>query len=58
MITMVSRMYRRGYDLATLSFTYIPDFKNKKEKQEFERGLKDGYNARKKDNVKKIKIEY
>jgi len=38
-----SEMYQRGYDNAAISFAYIPDFKNQKEKADFERGLKDGY---------------
>jgi hypothetical protein len=39
---MKSDMYQRGYDCA-IQFTYIPDFKNAKEKADFENGLRDGY---------------
>lgn len=45
---MWNEMYQKGYDNAVRSFAYIPDFKNKKEKKEFERGLKDGYKTIKK----------
>jgi len=40
---MWSEMYQRGYDNAAISFAYIPDFKNEKERLDFSRGLKDGY---------------
>jgi len=41
-----SEMYQCGYD-NTIQFGYIPDFKNDKEKRDFERGLKDGYESQK-----------
>ena len=46
-----SDMYQRGYDDATIGFSYIPDFKNDKEKKEYERGLKDGYANRKQERI-------
>lgn len=49
---MWNEMYQKGYDNAVISFAYIPDFKNEKEKKEFERGLKDGYKTIKKKNKK------
>jgi len=30
---MWNKMYQKGYDNAVISFAYIPDFKNKKEKK-------------------------
>jgi|WetSurMetagenome_2_1015567.scaffolds.fasta_scaffold587762_2 hypothetical protein len=38
-----SDMFERGYDCAAVQFTYIPDFKNRQEKIDFEAGLKAGY---------------
>lgn len=40
-----SEMYQKGYDNAAIRFSYIPHFKTDKEKQDFTRGLKDGYAA-------------
>ena len=40
---MWSEMYQRGYDNVAIRFAYIPDFKNDKERKDFERGMKDGY---------------
>lgn len=34
-------MYKKGYDCA-IYFSYIPDFKNAKEKTQWEAGYKDG----------------
>lgn len=42
-----SAMYRKGYDCGAISFSYIPDFKSKKEKEECELGYKDGIKTRK-----------
>ena len=38
-----SEMYQRGFDNASTAFSYIPDFKTKQEKLDFENGLKAGY---------------
>jgi hypothetical protein len=38
-----TRMYYRGYLIATAGFSYIPDFKNDKEVFDFSEGLKAGY---------------
>lgn len=45
-------MYKLGYE-NTRIFVHIPDFKNKIEKKDFERGLKDGYAIRNKREIAK-----
>lgn len=44
-----SEMYNRGFECAAISFSYIPNFKNKKEKKDFEEGMKDGYKKQMKE---------
>lgn len=50
-----SVMYQNGYDNVAVCFAYIPDFKNNKEKQDFEQGMKDAMEKNKnKQNRKRI----
>ena len=50
-----SEMYQRGYDDMTICFSYIPEFVNEKEKQDYERGLKDGLKAHSHTDIKQEK---
>ena len=49
---MTSEMFRRGFNDAAISFSYIPDFASAEEKAQYGLGLSRGYAARESVEIK------